>query len=100
MNTDSHRLQHRAIYSGGSICESGLPVHDSHRLKAQSYLNTTYSGGSICVSGLLVHTGTDCSHRAISMLSILVEVCVNVAYRSMISSMEIAVCLQSVTVVD
>ena len=26
-----HRLQHRATYSGGSICESGLLVHDSHR---------------------------------------------------------------------
>ena len=41
---------------------------------SQSYLNATYSGGSICVSGLLVHTGTDCSHRAITMLLILVEV--------------------------
>ena len=40
-------------YPGGSICESGLQVHDSHRLKAKSYLHVTYSSGSICVlSGL------------------------------------------------
>ena len=29
--TGRHRLQHRATYSGGSICESGLLVHNSHR---------------------------------------------------------------------
>ena len=40
-------------YPGGSICESGLQVHDSHRLKAESYLHVTYSSGSICVSGLV-----------------------------------------------
>ena len=36
-----------ATYLSGSICKSGLSVHNSHRLKAQSYLNTTYSSGSI-----------------------------------------------------
>ena len=56
-----------ATYSGGSICESGLSVHDSHRLKAQSYHHATYSGGS-----------TDCRHRAITM-----EVSVKVACQSM-----------------
>ena len=61
-----------------SVC--GLSVHDSHRLKAQSYLHATYSDGSIC--GLLVHTVTDYSHRAITMLLILVEVSVNVACQS------------------
>ena len=74
-----HRLQHRATFSGRSICESGLPVHNSHRLKVHSYLHTTYSGGSICVSGLSVHTVTYCSHRAITMLLIVEEVLVKVA---------------------
>ena len=82
---DSHRLKAHsyvhATYLSGSICKSGLSVHNSHQLKAQSYLNATYSGGSICVSGL-VHTGTNCSHRAITMLLILVEVPVKVACRS------------------
>ena len=54
-----HRLQHRATYSGGSICESGLPVNDSYRLKAQSYLHAIYLSGSICENGLLVRE----SHR-------------------------------------
>ena len=49
---DSHRLQSQsylhAIYFCGSICESGLSVHDSQRLQPQSYLHATYSGGSIC----------------------------------------------------
>ena len=80
---DSHRLKAQsylhATYLSGSICVSGLSFHDSHRLKAQSYLHATYSDGSICVSGLLVHTVTDYSHRAITMLLILVEVSVNVA---------------------
>ena len=83
---DSHRLKTQSYlhstYPGGSICECGLSVYDSHRLKAQSYLNATYSGGSICVSGLLVQAGTNCSHRAITMLLILVEVPVKVACRS------------------
>ena len=37
-----------ATYSqaGGSICESGESVHDSHSLQPQSYLYATYSGGS------------------------------------------------------
>ena len=34
-------------YSGKSICESGLSVHDSHSLQSQNYLNATYFGGSI-----------------------------------------------------
>ena len=34
-------------YSGKSICESGLSVHDSHSLQSQNYLHATYSGGSI-----------------------------------------------------
>ena len=38
-----HRLH---TYSGGSICESGLLVHDSHRLQPQSHHHTTYPGGS------------------------------------------------------
>ena len=59
-----------------------VKVAYSHRLKAQSYLHATYSSGSICVSGLSVHKVTDCSHRAITMLLILVEVHVKVAYRS------------------
>ena len=63
---DSHRMKAQsyfhATYLSGSICKSGLLVHDSHRQKAQSYLHATYSDGSICVSGLLVHTVTDCSH--------------------------------------
>ena len=53
-----HRLQHRATYSGGGICESGLSLHNNHRLKAQSYLNATYSGRSICVRGFLVQVQT------------------------------------------
>ena len=65
-----------ATYISGSIYHSGLSVHDSHRL---SYLHATFSGGSICVSGLSVHRVTDCSHRAITMLIILVEVPVKVA---------------------
>ena len=48
----------KVAYSGGSIFESSLVVHESHRLKAQSYLHVTYSGGSVCVSGLSVHTVT------------------------------------------
>ena len=40
------------------------------------------SSGSICVSCLSVHRVTDCSHRAITMLLILVEVHVEVACRS------------------
>ena len=43
---------HHATYFGGSICESGLLVHNSHRLQAQSYHHATYSSGSICESGL------------------------------------------------
>ena len=66
----------------GSICKSGLSVHNSHRLKAQSYLHATYSGKSICVGGFSVHTVTDCSHRTITMLLILVEVPVKVACQS------------------
>ena len=62
----------------GSISKSGLLVHDSHRLKAQSYLHATCSGGSICVSGLSVQEDTDCSTE----LLILVEVSVKVACRS------------------
>ena len=61
-----------------------LLLQYSCRLKAQSYLHATYlsgsiCGGSICVSGLLVHTITDCNHRTITMLLILVEVPVKVA---------------------
>ena len=67
-----------ATYPGGSICECGLSVHDSHRLKAQSYVHATYLSGSICKISLSVHTFTDCSHRAIIMLLILVEVPVRV----------------------
>ena len=51
----------RVDYLSGSICKSGLSVHNSHRLKAQCYLHATYSGGSICVSVLLVQEDTDCS---------------------------------------
>ena len=55
---DSHRLKAQsylhATCPGGSICECGLSVHDSHRLKAQSYLHATYSGGSVRKSGLSV----------------------------------------------
>ena len=85
---DSHRLKAQsyihANYLSGShmICKSGLSVLESHRLKAQSYLHATCSGRSICVSGLSVHTFTDCSHRAITMLLILVKVPVKVACRS------------------
>ena len=75
---DSHRLKAQsylhATYLSGSICKSGLSVHNSHRLKSQSYLHATYSGGSICVSGLSVHTVTDYSHRVKYLLLILVEV--------------------------
>ena len=39
-------------YSGGSICESDLSVHSSHRLQPRS---ATFSGGGICKSGLSVH---------------------------------------------
>ena len=31
-----------ATYPGGSIYECGLSVHDSHRLKVQSYFYATY----------------------------------------------------------
>ena len=83
---DSHRLKTQsylhATYHGGSIYESGLLVHDSHRLKAQSYLHATYSGGSISISGLSVHTVTDYCHRAITVLLILVKVFEKVASRS------------------
>ena len=48
---DYHRLwpqsYHHSTYSGGSICESGLSVHNSHRLQAQGYYHATYSGASI-----------------------------------------------------
>ena len=84
---DSHRLKAQsyfhATYPSRSIWKSGLLVHNSHRLKAQSYLHATYSGGSICVSGLSVYTFTACSHRAITMLLIIVEVPVKVACLSM-----------------
>ena len=84
---DSHRLQaqsnHHATYSGGSICESGVSFHDNHGLQPQSY---HHPGGSICESGLsgivsvkVACPSTDCSHRATTMLLILVEVSVNVA---------------------
>ena len=47
--------------------ESGLQVHDSHRLKAENYLHATYSSGSVCVSGLsfmnFIFTQTDVSHN-------------------------------------
>ena len=74
----SHRAITMLFFSGASICESGLSVHDSHRLQAQSYHHATYSGGSICEFGLSLHN----SHRAITMLLILVEVSVKVACRS------------------
>ena len=54
----------------------------NHRLKEQSYIQAIYFGGSICVSGLSVHTVTDCSHRAITMQLIVVEVLVKVACQS------------------
>ena len=41
-------------YSGGSICESGLSVHNSHRLQAQGYHHATYSGGNICEGSYLI----------------------------------------------
>ena len=64
-----------------------LFVHDSHRLQAQSYHHATYSGGSIRESGLLVH---DC-HRLRPQ---------SYLHATRISSIEIALCLQSVAVVD
>ena len=109
--TGRHRLQHRAIDSGGSICESGLLVHNSHRLQPQSHHHATYPSGCTCKRGSSVHdshrlqpqshhhvtycggstceislcqftTVTDCRHKAITMQLILVEVIVKVAYQS------------------
>ena len=65
--TGRHRLQHRATYSGGSICESGLLTCNLLWWKylwkwfvgPQSYLHVTYFGWSICVNSLSVHD----SHR-------------------------------------
>ena len=68
----------RADYLSGSICKSGLSVHNSHRLKAQCYLHATYTGGSICVSVLLVQEDTHCSTE----LLILVEVSVKVVCKA------------------
>ena len=45
----------------------------------KSICKATYSGGSICESGLAVHESQDCRYRAITMLLILVEVSVKVA---------------------
>ena len=73
---NSHRLKAQrylhATYLSRSICKCGLSVDDSHRLQHRA----TYSEGSTCESGLLVHTITDCSHRTITMLLSLVEVSV------------------------
>ena len=47
---------HHATHSGGSICKA------------------TYSGRSMCERGLAVHESQDCRYRAIIMLLILMEV--------------------------
>ena len=90
----SHRLQPQshlhATYRGGSICESGLSVNDSHRVQPQSHHHATSSFGSICKSDLSVHN----SHR------LKAQSYVHAIYMLLISSMEIALCLQSVAVVD
>ena len=89
MRTISHskhtKLKNTKIYSKGILVNhtkistnENFPLYGRHRLQPQSYLHATYSGGSICESGLSVHD----SHRAITMLLILVEVSVKVACRS------------------
>ena len=65
-------------YHHATICEVACQsTNCSHRATSV----VLYSGGSICESCLSVPT-TDCSHSANSMLLILVEVSVKVAYRS------------------
>ena len=101
---DSHRLKAQSFVHAtslsGSICESGLSVHNSHRLKTQSYLHATYHGGSICVSGLSVQEDTKCSTELLQSVAVVDRQATFTDTSTRISSMEIALCLQSVTVVD
>ena len=81
-----------STYFGGSICVNSLSVHDSHRLKALSYLHATYLVEVSVKLLILVEvsvkvacrstTATDSRHRAITMLLPLVEVSLKVACRS------------------
>ena len=66
-----------------SVCKSGLSVHDSHSLQAQSCLQMLLILMEVFVKVACQSTAaTDCCHRVISMVLILVEVSVNVAFQS------------------
>ena len=104
----SHWATSMLLFFGGSLCESDLSVHDSHRaitkllilvevsvkvacrhrLQPQSYHHATYTSMLLILVEVSVKvacqftTSTDCIQRAISMLLILVAVSVKVTCQS------------------
>ena len=94
MKVACHTATSILIIIGGSICESVLSVHDSHRMRPLSYHYATYSGGSICeisVKWLVGPQQPQIASIGLSLilvvevsvkLLILLEVSVKVAWRS------------------
>ena len=75
-STTATNCSHRAYpmlvevqsYHHGSICESDLSVHDSHRLQAQSITMQLILVEVTVKVACRSTTATDCRHRAITML--------------------------------